>query len=966
MKFSSGLSAALISVSIALVIPQAAVTRSVAEVSQVDRASTAEEYIRQGDALFQQVKIEEAIAAYKKAIQLEPDNSQAYEKLALILLSEPENIDRVIDLYQQAISLNPQDNDYHIGLLWAWLAKGNIEEATTRFQKIAGRKKPLFPPPICADPNGCEQLESEADKQPYEEWEIYDDLFTRIGFLEVHLDYQISWKTKIRFLQKLISINPERPGVYYLLGQVLVYQGKTEEAIALLEKAINLNSKNEEIYYLLGVLYNEKGRSTEAIAVLEKAVKLNFKNKDIYYLLGKLYNQQGKLSEAIAVLEKAITIDPKYVDAQAELGWILLSSNRLEEAMARFEKAEQAESYSGKLYTGKGWALVLQRKSEQAINYFGLSTMLIPMEIVPMGAKDQNWYHEFTGLSISLIDEGKLFNEFLNHKYPASIDASYKVDKKRAFDRLQKVLENSPRTSENYKRLAIVLLAQSQPEAGFSSLEKAIAINPNDLEAYQLLGWWMTANLLKTEGKPVNPELREKVVAHWQSVMKKFPQDIAAYQGLSTLLIEEQKWTEAIATLERAIALNPKDPNIYLSLAIALSGRGQDREAKEAFQKTLMLESNKVYAYLYFSEALYKQGKNSEVARIFQQAVNIELEAGKRILKQSVRSASVFGGIGFRPSYLPTLYANASQNLEEGNLETAIATFRKILVFEPKAVAAYDGLCEALYRQDKFTEALETCQKASTVNLASQSSFAPKEQSLEYWVRQFNIAKVKRRLAYQQNPSIFNLPERLPTVQDDPLVSLKRSVIRILSQEMPRGTGWVFKREGSKAWILTNRHVVTEPDLQTRQKNLEIELYSQPPDGQFRQRLSAKIVNVTPKDDPLDLAILEVTGLPADIQPLQLATGKTSLEQPVRAIGHPVDRPEWAVMEGKVWQKREKFIVLSAQVALGASGSPVLDMDNHVVGILYEVRFGRFGFDKYNGAAFPIGLVRERLQKTAW
>lgn len=229
-----------------------------------------------------------------------------------------------------------------------------------------------------------------------------------------------------------------------------------------------------------------------------------------------------------------------------------------------------------------------------------------------MGSKDKNWYHEFTGLSISLIDEGKLFNEFLNQKYPASIDASYKVDKKRAFDRLQKVLENSPKTSENYKRLAIVLLSQSQPEAAFSSLKKAIA------------------------------------------------------------------------TLNKALSLNPKDPNIYLLLAVALSGRGQDEEAKAAFQKTLMLESNKVYAYLYFSE----------VARIFQQAVNIELEVGKRILEQT--TPSVFSGVGLRPSYSATL-----------------------------------------------AEALETCQKASTENLASQPSFAPKEESLEYWVRQFNIAKVK-------------------------------------------------------------------------------------------------------------------------------------------------------------------------------------------------------------------------------
>jgi superkiller protein 3 len=77
------------------------------------------------------------------------------------------------------------------------------------------------------------------------------------------------------------------------------------------------------------------------------------------------------------------------------------------------------------------------------------------------------------------------------------------------------------------------------------------------------------------------------------------------------------------------------------------------------------------------------------------------------------------------------------------------------------------------------------------------------------------------------------------------------------------GTGWLLKRDQDTAWIVTNRHVVTnsrqEIDAEAR---IFVEYYSQPPQGKIRKRSKAKILHTTPADDWLDLAVLEVKNPP--------------------------------------------------------------------------------------------------------
>jgi S1-C subfamily serine protease len=209
------------------------------------------------------------------------------------------------------------------------------------------------------------------------------------------------------------------------------------------------------------------------------------------------------------------------------------------------------------------------------------------------------------------------------------------------------------------------------------------------------------------------------------------------------------------------------------------------------------------------------------------------------------------------------------------------------------------------------------------------------------------------------------MPEHLPSAKAEPLVSLKRSVVRIVitsPSSWETGTGWVVKREGDKAWIVTNHHVAAEgKETPPKHQKIEVEFYSEPPPGQFRKRQPARLAKITPTDDQLDLALLEVTDIPKDIQPLPLSPTAVSLHAPIRTIGHPNTTGDWTVATGEVSYKDDRDLQLSAVTAPGISGSPVLDQHNRVVGVVWGGTYIAQGTKFSPTLAFPMQSVKEQL-----
>jgi S1-C subfamily serine protease len=279
-----------------------------------------------------------------------------------------------------------------------------------------------------------------------------------------------------------------------------------------------------------------------------------------------------------------------------------------------------------------------------------------------------------------------------------------------------------------------------------------------------------------------------------------------------------------------------------------------------------------------------------------------------------------------------------------------------------------------LYAQNKIPEAIAYYRKAIELD--------PKDP-----IPRNNLEELQRELALQQNPQyatqqqgqqqtvIVSVPGNYRIVTglpEKPLPLPYASVVKVVAKNpgINFGTGWVLKREENRVWILTNYHVLIDTSKQPY-KEISVEFYSP---SRIPPRFPAKILQPTKKNDSLDIAILEVMNVPnsTDIQALQMSSidvSSNTVPVPARTIGHPnvSEVSDWTPNNGEISKITPQRLQLSNFTLYdGHSGAPVLDRQNHVVGVVYgistpDVERGKTGTSGY-GFAYPIDLVKNQLR----
>jgi protein O-mannosyl-transferase len=87
-----------------------------------------------GNALFRKGQLDEAIAHFQKALEINPKDAEAHINLGNALLQK-EQFDEAVGQFQQAVEINPNDAEAHYDLGNALFQKGQLEEAVGQFQK---------------------------------------------------------------------------------------------------------------------------------------------------------------------------------------------------------------------------------------------------------------------------------------------------------------------------------------------------------------------------------------------------------------------------------------------------------------------------------------------------------------------------------------------------------------------------------------------------------------------------------------------------------------------------------------------------------------------------------------------------------------------------------------------------------------------------------------------------------------
>jgi tetratricopeptide (TPR) repeat protein len=205
-------------------------------------------FVRAGNEFYKHGEPDNAIAEYREALKINPNNVQAHLKMGFLFYNVKGKVKEGMSHLEKAIKLQPDNALAHHDLGMAMLHQKKFDQAVTHLSEALRRM-----------PQG--------------------------------LDKQYN------------AVN-----MHHNLGMALFYTGKFQESAAHLDQAVRLDPDNGTFHYDLAAALAAEGKSDNALSHYAKAVSLKpdvDKSPILHELLAESYAKAGQFRQAILSAEKA-------------------------------------------------------------------------------------------------------------------------------------------------------------------------------------------------------------------------------------------------------------------------------------------------------------------------------------------------------------------------------------------------------------------------------------------------------------------------------------------------------------------------------------------------------------------------------------------------------------------------------------------------------------------------------------
>jgi len=370
-----------------------------------------------GAAYEQLKKTNEAIAAFQRAVDMEPGDAGTLDALAQALLNaneldealkqynllaqtDPENADALVHIseiqrrqgkYEDALStirkarkMAPDDLDagYNEGLLLD--ALGRYDDAVQVYQQMVD---------LTSHANGAYKDDEKNNRGIFlerlggvyhEQNKTSDAIATYQKMIDMGgetavrgYQYQVDtyrdsrqFDAAVDVARKAVEANPKDRDLKLMLAGELGDLGKTEDGLAMAKGLLSNTADDRQIWLALGQMYVRAHRWKEADDAFNKADPLTTKKEDrtyLFFLRGELAERQKHYEPAEQYFKQALDLEPSSAMTLNYLGYMLADKGiRLHEALDMIRKAVDQEPMNGAYLDSLGWVYFKMGDYERA------------------------------------------------------------------------------------------------------------------------------------------------------------------------------------------------------------------------------------------------------------------------------------------------------------------------------------------------------------------------------------------------------------------------------------------------------------------------------------------------------------------------------------------------------------------------------------------------------------------------
>jgi tetratricopeptide (TPR) repeat protein len=549
----------------------------------------------------------QAIDAYKKALDLSPNSVVVIERLAEIYAKSQRIRDAVVEA-QAALKLDPDNVDAHKLLARIYVRTlGDVNAGDVQKENLA---------------KAVEQFQAILKIEP-------DDLYSALWLARLYR-FENQHADAEKVLRGVLQRDPDNGPALEQLSQILIDEGRSQEAVTLLSNAAN-DSASPDVYDLLGDAYSQSHDYPKAEDAYRKAIAQDPDDPGHLHGLAQALMAQDKYAEALEVFKKLSEIEPTTGDNFLRMAELYRRLNKFDQAEAALLRAKQLSQGSLEVLWNEALLYEDEGRYDDAIKV--LSDAI-------GGVRSQS---STDGNPNALT----ILYEQLGHAYRLAGDDPLAI---RAYEDMAKL---SPEAEKRAQSLLIDTYRENRDiDKAIAETQKALAASPKDPGLTVQLAMLYGEKLDAASAAPLLESLLrgddtdEEVYLDLAQVLercKKYPEAEQAAQKalalakdgsskesawfmLGAIYERQKKWDLAEAEFKKVLAQNPTNASVLNYYGYMLADRGvRLDEATSMIQRAVQQDPNNG-AYLdSLGWAFYKQNKLTEAEENLRKAVEKQM-----------------------------------------------------------------------------------------------------------------------------------------------------------------------------------------------------------------------------------------------------------------------------------------------------------------------------------------------------
>ena len=429
---------------------------------------------------------------------------------------------------------------------------------------------------------------------------------------------------------------------------------------AFLRRAIKEIEDNIQLRIRLANEYLALKKWKGAAPIIEDIIKEK-KDVNLMMKLADAYENLRYYNSLIRTLRKILALTPEDIDTRLRLAEVLEKKGRLKEAIKQYEIVLPKLPQDEKIVAMKtiGYLSYQTGQKKKALQWY--------LKAAKYDKKDPNLYYNI----------GSIYDEL---KEP-----------KQAEKYLRLAINLKQDDIEGRMRLAQSLFKEGKFKEAKRYLQEILKKDPRHQETLALL-----AHIAEKQGDT------KTLRSVYKKILSRDTKNTTILFNLGVMEADEGNLKEAVSYFKRVVKINPKDMQAREALFTIYQRQKRNDLAFVQAQTLIKLAPKKVSYYRFIFNYLVEQSKYEQVAQYMREAIKAnpkELELRKYLIlaylkleKNELAAEELEKAIRLRPNDTELLHQLATLKEASGDLEPALALYKKILAISPddeKAEEAY-------------------------------------------------------------------------------------------------------------------------------------------------------------------------------------------------------------------------------------------------------------------------------------